>query len=99
MTPVRCSNGRDPGCMTRGRKPVVNRRANLAALHRWFPWTMMTCDQKEDPFATTDRLIEVVVDRLPGAIQIHAVQVEGPVGVNRSGAKPAIPGAVERRAG
>ena len=62
MPPVGAAHCRDRGRVTRSRKPVVNRSADLAALHGWLAGTMMTGDQKQDPVAAGYCLVEAAIN-------------------------------------
>ena len=77
------ANGRDFGRMTRGREPVVNRGADPAALHGRSTGTVVAGNQQEDTLAGGNRSLERAIDRVPGGIEAHSVQIEHPVGLGR----------------
>ena len=59
---------------------------------------MMAGDQQQYSLAPANSLFEHVIDRLPCAIQIHAMKVEHSIRFDRTRLKAAIPRAVESRA-
>lgn len=81
--------------MARRRKPVVNRGADAPALDGWIAGPMMAGDQQQDAIAGADRPLERAIDRLPGGVEGHAVEVEHAVRLDRAAAKPLVPAAVE----
>jgi hypothetical protein len=76
VTPVGAAHCGDPGCVARSGKPVVNRGADFASLDRRLARAMMTGDQEHDAVAAVDRPLKGVVDRLPGTVESHSVQIE-----------------------
>lgn len=98
MAAVRSADRRDLRRVTRRREPVVHRGANSPALDRRIAGTMVAGDQEDEPIASRDSLFQTAVDGPPRRVEIHPVQVENPVRLNRSGADPPVPAAVERGA-
>ena len=96
MTAMRASDRGDILRMTGRGDPVMNRGPDAAALDRRLARPMMPGNQQENPFTAGDRLFERAVDRRPGAIQIHAVEVEHPVRLDRAAAQPLVPASIER---
>jgi hypothetical protein len=98
--PAMCSANRgDAPRMSRGREPIVNRRANFPALHRRLAGTVMAGDKQNDPVSPRDRLLERMVDRIPCSIEIVTVKVEDAIRFDLAGAELAVPAAVQRTAG
>lgn len=96
MTAMRAAHCGDfvrmPGCG----EPVMDRGPDAAALNRRIAGSMMTGDQQDYPLATSDRLLQRTVDRSPGPIEVHAVEIEHPIGLNRAAAQLLIPASVKR---
>ena len=69
--------------------------AYLASLHRRLPDAVVAGDQKQHPFATSDCHLQRAIDGTPGAVEVHAVKIEGPVGLDAAGTQSAIPTPVE----
>jgi hypothetical protein len=80
-----------PGCG----KPVIHRGPDTAALDLRLARPMMASDQQQDPVPARDRLFEPAIDRRPGVVEVHAVEVEHPVGLDRAAAQLLVPTAVE----
>jgi hypothetical protein len=95
MPPVRTAHCGDFGSMAGRRQPVIYCGPNPAALHRRLIGAVVAGDQQDDPLASSYRLLEAAVDRRPGRIEIHAVEVEYPVGFDCPAAHPLVPAAVE----
>jgi hypothetical protein len=76
MSAMSSTNGGDAAGVARGRQPVVNRGADLPALHRRLAGTVMAGDEQHDPVAPRDRQLEQVVDCIPCLVEIVAVKVE-----------------------
>ena len=64
VTAMRAANGGDIRRMARRGEPVVDRRADPAALHRRLARAMVAGDQQDDALATGNRLFEAAVDRV-----------------------------------
>ena len=73
MTPMGTPDGGNARRMARGGEPVVDCGADAATLDRRIAWTMMTGHEKDDAVAAGNRSFQRAVDRLPGAVEIHAV--------------------------
>jgi len=54
--------------------------SNATALDRRIAGAMVTSDQQNDPFSSSNRPLEAAVDRRPGLVEIHAVKIEHAVG-------------------
>jgi hypothetical protein len=93
---MRAANRGDSRGVTRCGQPVVDRGADAASLDGLIARPMVAGDEKHDPVAGADCLVQSEVDRVPGAIEIHAVQVEHAVRGDGSGTQPPVPRAVER---
>ena len=96
MPSMRLTDRSDPRRMSRYGQPIVDRGANPPALDRRITFSGMAGDQQQDPFAARDRGFERAVDRLPRLVEIVAMEIEDPVGLNRAALEPPIPTAVER---
>jgi hypothetical protein len=95
MPPVRTAHCGDFSSMAGRRQPVIYCGANPAALHRRLTGAVVAGDQQYDPLASSYRLLEAAVDRRPGRIEIHAVEVEYPVRFDCPATHPFVPAAVE----
>jgi len=96
MTSMRASNGGDPVGVARGRKPIVNGRADPAALNRRIAGPMMARDEQNDPFATRNGSLQATIDRGPSSVEVHSVKIEHPIGLDVAASKLLVPAAVER---
>ena len=96
VPPMRSTNRGNTRRVPRRGKPVIDRRADSAALYRRVADTVMTRDQKNNPLTGPDGLSQASVDRAPGSIEIHPVQVDDPVGFEVAPAEPSIPAPVQR---
>ena len=65
--------------------------ADAAAPHRRLACSGMASDQQDDPILVNDRLLERPVDRLPGTVEIVAVEVDDTVWLDIAGAKLSVP--------
>jgi len=99
MTPVSAAHGGDPGRVPRCGEPVVDRGADLAPLHWGAAGPMMAGDQQDDALLALDRLLERTVDRPPGAVEAHPMEVDDAVRPDVAGAQPAVPASVEAARG
>ena len=90
------ANRRDPGRVTRNREPVVDRGADLAALDWRLARPMVAGDQQDEAITGVARAFDGKVDCTPGAVQAVAVEIHDPVRLEGAGAKPPVPGSVER---
>ena len=97
MPAMRSANGRDPARVTGGREPVVHCRPDLAPLDGRRAGSMMPGDQQQQPVSAVNRKLKRAIDRVPCAVEVHAVQVEDAVGFDRSRSQPSVPSSVERR--
>jgi hypothetical protein len=99
MTSVRGPHHGNVPRMPRRVEPVVDGRADRAAADRRLARAVMAGDEENDPVAARDRLIERPVDRPPGGVEAHAVQVDDAIGLDTAGAEPPVPRRVEGRTG
>ena len=91
MAPVRTANGGNARRVPRSGKPIVNGRADAAALDRRLARPVMTGNEQDNPVAGVNRLLETAVDRAPRGVEGHAVEIERPIGLSRARAKPPVP--------
>ena len=89
----------DPGGMARDGQPVVNGRADLAALDGRFARTMMTRDEKDEAVSGILGALEGEVDFSPCAVETVPVEIDDSVGVERARPELSIPRPVKRRSG
>ena len=82
--------------MARCSEPVVNRGADAAALDRRIAGAMVASDQQHEAVAARDGGLEGSVDRSPGGIEAHPMQIEHAVRLDRAAPKPLVPAAVQR---
>lgn len=95
MTPVRPSYGGDASGMAGSCEPVVHGGPDSPSLDRRLAWTMMAGNQQKNAVAASNRLVEAAVDRSPGGLEIHSVEVEHAVRLDGTAAKLLVPAAVE----
>ena len=95
MAPVSSADGGDRRRVARRCKPVVHGCPDLAPLDRRLAGSMMAGDQQQHPIAASERLLEAAVDRRPGRIQAHPVEVEYAIGLNAPAAEAPVPAAIE----
>ena len=98
MAPMGPADRGDARCVARSGKPIVNSRTDSSSLDRRIAGAMMPRDQQQHPLAGHDCLLEPAVDRTPGAIEIHAVEIEGALRLHGARAKPPVPASIERGA-
>lgn len=91
MTPVSAANRGDRTRVTRGGEPIVDGGADPAPLDRRTAGTMMPRDQQDDALAPDNRLLQPVVDHVPGAIEGEAVKIEHTIGLDRARPKASVP--------
>ena len=94
MSAVRNPHRSDTSCMARSGQPVVYGGTDFPALNGRFSLALMPRNQQQNPVAGRDRALKCPVDRIPGAIEAMTMQVEDPIWVDPSQAKPAVPAAV-----
>ena len=70
--------------MARCRQPVVNRGADAAPLDRRLAGPVMAGDQQHHAFAARDRLLKAAIDGRPRRVEIHPVQIEHAIRLDRS---------------
>jgi hypothetical protein len=95
MASVRVPNRGDIRRMARGFEPVMDRSPNPPSLDRRIAWPVMPGDQEQHAVAASDRLFETAIDCTPRGIEIHAMEVEHAIRLNRSAAKAFIPASVQ----
>jgi hypothetical protein len=98
MTPVRSADRRNMRRMSRRGKPVVNRRADSTALHGRVAGTVVPSNQEHHALAGDDRPLKSTVDGAPRRIEVHSVQIEDAIRLDRAAAKALVPAAVESAA-
>ena len=86
----------DPGRVAGNRQPVVNCRPDSTPFERRLAPSLMTRDQEQDPVARGDRSLQRPVDRLPGAVQAVAVEVQRAIRLDPSRPQPLVPASVKR---
>src|SRR5207302_528854 len=96
MASVRAANGGNARRVPRSGKPIVNGRADAAALDRRLARPVMTGNEQDDPVARVNRLLENTVDRSPRGVEGHPVEVEHPIRLGRARAELPVPARVER---
>jgi len=97
MTAVRAANGGNPTGVSGSGQPIVNGGADPSALDWRVARPMMPGDQQHDTVAGRDRLLQRLIDRVPGTVEGLAVQIDDAVGLHRPLAQRLVPAAVERR--
>jgi hypothetical protein len=96
MASMRAPDGSDIACVARGGQPIVDGSANPPPLDRRLAWPMMTGDQKNDPVASRNRLVEAAIDGGPRGVEIHSVEVYDPVRNYRATAELLVPASIKR---
>lgn len=97
MTTMGAANRSDLRGVPRCRKPVVHGSTDGAPADRRIAGALMAGDEEKQALAARDCLFERMVDRSPGAIEAHSMQVHHPIWRDSPGRKLAIPASVERR--
>lgn len=80
-------------------EPIVNGSTDCAPADRRIAGALMAGNQEKEPLAARDRLLERAIDRSPGAVEAHPVEIDHPVRCNSPGGELAIPACIEGRAG
>jgi len=83
MTPVSAANRRNSMRMARGGEPVVDGGADPSALNGRIARAMVARDQQDHAVPGTDGLLERPVDGTPRGIEVHAVEVDDAVRLDR----------------
>lgn len=76
----------------------MNGCPDLAPLHGRLAGAMVTRDQQQDAISAVDRLIETAIDRLPGVVESHSVEVQCAIGFDITRSEAPVPASVERHA-
>jgi hypothetical protein len=97
MASMGASHGGNGRRVARQGQPVVNRGTDAASFDWRSSGAVMPGDQEDDPLAARKRLFKDAVDRAPGAVEVHPMQVEDPIGLDRAGEKPPVPAAIKGR--
>ena len=95
VAPVRPADRRNLRRMAGYCEPVVNRGANPSALDGRVARSMVASDQQHDALVIRDRLIERPVDRRPGRVQAHAMEVEDAIRLQAPASNPLVPTPIE----
>lgn len=95
MPLVSSANGSDVAGMSRRCQPVVNCRSDGPPANWRIAGALVPSDQKQQPIAARDRLVERSVDGLPCTIETHSMKIDEAVRLDRAVAKPSVPAAVE----
>jgi hypothetical protein len=82
VAPMRPAHRSDRISMARSGKPIVHCRTDLAALDWRVTSAVMAGDQQQYPIAARDRLVEAAVDRRPGHVESHSMQVKDAIGID-----------------
>ena len=92
---MRSSNCSDVLRMPGRCKPVVDGGPDAPSLHGRIAGPMMPGNQKKNALAARNGLLKGTVDRGPGAVEIHAMEIEHPVRLDRAAPELLVPSAVE----
>ena len=95
MTAVGTSYRSDARRVARVREPVMDGRPDPAPLDGRLAGSMVTGNQQHHPIPASDCLLERAVDRKPGAVEVHAVEIENSIGLDGAATKFTVPGPVE----
>ncbi len=74
----------------------MDRGPDTATFDGWIALAFMPRDEEQDPVAGGYCALQRPIDRIPGAIEGMAMQVEHSVGLDASRSKATVPAAVER---
>src|SRR5688500_1488152 len=96
VAPMSRADGGNPWRVARGREPLVDGGADLAAPDRRLARAVMSGDQKDDAVPSIDRLLERPVDGAPGAVETHSVKVDDAVRFDRATAQSSVPASIQR---
>lgn len=83
------------GRMARRREPVMDSRAYAPTLHRRLTLAMMTRYQEENSVSPRNRVVEAAVNRGPGAVEVHAMKIKDPIGLDGAAPQSFVPRTVE----
>ena len=95
MPPMGATNGRDTARVSRRRKPVVNGRTDLPALHRRLAGPVMPGDQQQHSVSPRDCSLEPPVDCPPGLVEVHPVKVEDTIRRDRARTQAPVPASIQ----
>ena len=95
MAAVRPSDGGDFRRVPGSGEPIVNGCADRASADRRLTRALMSGDEQQDALAPRNRLLERSVDCAPRAVEAHAVEVDGPIRLDRAAADASVPCSVE----
>ncbi len=73
----------------------MHRPANPAALDRRITRAMMPRNQQQEAVAASDRLLQSSIDRPPCKVEVHPVEVEHPIRINKAAPKALVPASIE----
>lgn len=79
---MRASNRGNVVGVAGGREPVMDDGADRSAADRRLSRAMMPGDQQNEAIAARNRLLEAAVDRAPGSVQAHPVEIDHTVRLN-----------------
>ena len=77
-------------------EPVVNGGADAPTLDRGVARAMMAGNQQHDPVAGTNGALKPAINRLPGGVEGHPVEVEDAFGLDCAAAQTLVPATVQR---
>jgi hypothetical protein len=77
----------------------MNSGADTPALNRRITAAVVASNQQQDPISATDCMLEGAIDRPPGRVEVHAVEVEHAVRLDITAPQPFVPAAVKRALG
>ena len=81
--------------VARRSQPIVNSGADPSTFDRRIAAAMVAGYEQHDPISSRDRLFQCTVDRPPGAIEVHAVEVENSVGDDGARTQFLVPTAIQ----
>jgi hypothetical protein len=93
---MRATHGSNFASVPGRSQPVVNRGADPAALDRRFARPVVAGNQENDAIASTDRLLESVIDGAPSLVEVHPMQVDNAVWVDSAGTQASVPCTIQR---
>ena len=84
MPAVCAAHGGNVRCVARDSQPVMDRGAYFPAFHGRIPVTVMPGYQENHPRSAIDAALERVVDRRPGAVERHPVEIQREIWIDVS---------------
>lgn len=95
---MRIADRGDATRVARNGQPIADGGADSSAFDGWLAAALMPGDQQENAVSSHDGALDRPVDGSPCAVQVVPMEIEHPVGFDRSRPQAPLPMAVEVRA-